>query len=1137
MTATSILIVEDQRVVARDIGEHLVRLGHSVAGVTTSGAEAVRLAGELRPDLVLMDIHLEGAVDGVEAAREIRERLGLPVVYLTAYADDETLRRAKVTEPFGYILKPFEERELRTVIEMALYKHQAERKLRESERRYAVTLSSIGDAVIATDEQGRVSFMNPAAEALTGWSHAEATGRPLVEVFHIINEQTRQPVENPAAKVLRDGVVVGLANHTLLLSRHGGERPIDDSGAPIRDDRGRMTGVVLVFHDVTEQRRSQQALALFRSLLDRTTDAIEVVDPETGRFLDVNESACRAHGYTREEYLALRVPDLDPVVAARPWPEFREETRRAGSRVLESLHRRKDGATFPVEVSVTYIRLDRDYFLAVVRDITERKRAEEALRRSETSLVRAQRIAHLGDWEQQLDPDRLRWSDEVFRIFGVELGEFTGTSEDFFRRVHPDDVAAIRGAVAEAIRLRRPYSLDHRIVRPDGTVCHVHEHAEPVYEEAGRATALVGTVQDITERKRAEEALRESQERLRLAVQATGLGPWDWDLRTGAVDFSPEWKRQLGYEGHEIPGRYEEWEGLLHSDDRERVLGALRDYLEERQPDYAVEFRLRHKDGSYRWIYTRAVALRDEGSRPYRMLGCHLDITERRRAEEALRESHGLLNAVVEGTSDAVFVKDLNGCYLLINSAGARLFGRPASEILGQGDHELLPPEAAHVAAERDSRVMASGSPQTLEETATVAGARRTFLTTRSPFRNALGRVAGLVGISRDVTELKLLEEQYLQAQKMEAVGRLAGGIAHDFNNLLTVINGYADVLFGLLRSDDPGRESLAEILKAGERAATLTRQLLAFSRKQLLQPQVVNLNALLGDLVKLLQRLIGEDVELALVAAPGLGLTTVDPGQFEQAVINLAVNARDAMSGGGRLTIATRNADLDVGHHPEVRPGRYVLVAVTDTGCGMDEATRARVFEPFFTTKEPGKGTGLGLAMVYGFVMQSGGHVEVDSEPGRGTTFRVYLPRTEAGNAPPKSSPDLHKLPKGTETVLLVEDEDAVRALARLVLQTSGYTVLEARDGQDGMWVAQQHASPIHLLVTDLVMPRMSGRQLADLLVRERPGLRVLFMSGYTDEVMLSHGVGAAGVSFLQKPFSPSGLAQRVREVLDQQP
>jgi PAS domain S-box-containing protein len=1010
MNAPAILIVEDERIVARDIQNRLTHLGYSVVGVTRFGAEAIRLADEVRPDLVLMDIRLEGDMDGVTAAREIRDRWQLPIVYLTAYADDETLARARVTEPFGYILKPFAERELRTAIEMALYKHQAERRLRESERRYAVTLSSIGDAVIATDDQSRVGFLNPVAAELTGWAAHEAIGRPLDEVFRIINEQTRQPVENPVARILREGKVVALANHTTLQNRNGREIPIEDCGAPIRDDKGVITGSVLVFQDVSERRRSEQSLTLFRSLIDRSSDAIEVVDPSTGRILDVNEQACHVHGYTRAEYLTLRVPDLDPTMQEPgAWEKTVEEVRQSGALIHRGQHRRKDGSAFPIEVNLAYVRLSRDYLLAVGRDTTERQRAEQAL--------------------------------------------------------------------------------------------------------------------------------RESQERLRLAVQATNLGPWDWDLRSGDVEFSPEWLRQLGYQPGEIPGRYGEWETRLHPDDRERVLSVLRAYLDGRQTAYADEYRLRHRDGSYRWIYTSASALCDPSGKPYRMLGCHLDVTERKRSEQALRESYALLQAVVEGTSDAVFVKDLTGCYLMINSAGARFLGKSVGEVIGKLDQDVLLPHTWQVVRERELQVMATGQEQTFEQTATVAGITRTYLSTKSAFRDGQGHVIGIVGIARDVTELKRLEEQFRQAQKMEAVGRLAGGVAHDFNNLLTVINGYSELVCSKLSARDPNRELLAEVQRAGERAAKLTRQLLAFSRKQVLQPRNVSLNDLLRELHKLLNRLIGEDIELDLVLDPELGLARIDPGQFEQAVINLAVNARDAMPRGGRLTLETRNAELDevyAEQHAEVRSGPYVLLIIRDTGHGMDAATKALIFEPFFTTKEVGKGTGLGLAMVYGFVKQSGGQIEVDSETGGGTTFKVYLPRTEATVPSPKSSPSLLKIPKGTETVLLVEDEDAVRTLSRIILQSSGYTVLEARDGSDGVRVAQQHAGPIHLLVADLVMPRMSGRHLAEVLVETRPTMRVLFLTGYSDEEVVQRGVSERRTALLQKPFTPMGLARKAREVLD---
>jgi two-component system, cell cycle sensor histidine kinase and response regulator CckA len=618
----------------------------------------------------------------------------------------------------------------------------------------------------------------------------------------------------------------------------------------------------------------------FRSLLDHANDTIEVIDPRTGRFLDVNERACRDHGYTHDEYCALTVPDIDPLVTIERWRELMENVREAGSRVVESQHRRKDGSTFAVEINLTYIRLDRDYLLAVVRDISERERAQHAL-----------------------------------------------------------------------------------------------------------------------------------------------------------------------------------------------------------------------------------------------------------------VESHSLLRAVVEGTSDAVFVKDLDGRYLMINTAGARLLGKTVDEVVGQNDLALFAPDAARAVVDHDRQVIAAGALQTFDECLTAAGVTRTYQATKGVYRDAQDHVIGLIGVSRDVTELKRLEEQLRQAQKMEAVGRLAGGIAHDFNNLLTVINGYGDLMLNRLDAGDPNRELLTEVMKSAERAIHLTRQLLAFSRKQVLQPRVVNLNALLNELRKLLAPLIGEDIDLRFVPGNELDLVKIDPGQFEQAIINLVVNARDAMPDGGRLIIETRNVELgedDAAHQRDVRAGGYVLVAVTDSGLGIDPATKARIFEPFFTTKGPGKGTGLGLAMVYGFVKQSGGHIEVYSEAGHGTAFKVYLPRAEQGTAATRSAAGTVEVPKGRETVLLVEDEAGVRNLSKFVLEANGYTVLEAGHGEEALIVAERHAGAIHLLVTDVVMPGMSGRQLANSLCQVRPATRVLFMSGYTDEAVLRHGVIDASPAFLQKPFSPIGLARKVREVLD---
>ncbi len=415
-------------------------------------------------------------------------------------------------------------------------------------------------------------------------------------------------------------------------------------------------------------------------------------------------------------------------------------------------------------------------------------------------------------------------------------------------------------------------------------------------------------------------------------------------------------------------------------------------------------------------------------------------------------------------------------------------------------------------------------------------GSLRRIRETIVPIADERGMVFRLDGIASDVTNERRLEEQFRQAQKMEAVGRLAGGVAHDFNNLLTVITSYSELLLGDLESTDPRREDLEEIRKAAAGAAGLTRQLLAFSRQQVLEPRVLDLNEIVSGAGKMLQRLIGEDVALVTVLAPDLGAVKADPGQLEQVIMNLAVNARDAMPQGGKLTIETTNVDLDVTYtmeHTAVSPGPYVLLTVSDTGVGMDEETQRRIFEPFFTTKQTGTGTGLGLATVYGIVKQSGGFIWVYSEPGHGTTFKIYLPRVDE----PAEAEQRGTTPQyvhGTETVLLAEDAGPLRAVARQILKREGYTVLEAPDGKSALEGAAAHDGPIHLLITDVIMPEMSGRQLAERLKQQRPELKVLFVSGYTDDAIIRHGVLEPGIAFLQKPFSPELLARKVREVLD---
>jgi PAS domain S-box-containing protein len=784
---------------------------------------------------------------------------------------------------------------------------------------------------------------------------------------------------------------------------------------------------------------------------------------------------------------------------------------------------------------------DQTFFQEVGRRLADELTTLLVVRRlseSERKLADAERLAQVGYWERDFVTGLFTHSEEALRMLGLDTDERSERIHERERRwhkvIHPDDLEAVTRAVAAALGGEGRIDIEYRVRRPDGEVRTVQSRGDVIWNEAGRPSRMFGSIQDITERKRAEAQLRASEARFRTFADHATDGFYLYDVETGTfTDVNQQACESLGYGREELIGMTPlQIDAQIQADPArlEPMNAQLRDGRL-----LTFESIHRRKDGSTFPVEVRVRPFRDRG----RLLGVALarDITERKRAEAALLESHRILNSVIEGTPDAVFGKDTKGRYTMINSAGARFLGKVAAEVIGKDDSELFSRGSSRRVMALDRRLMASGQQKTFEETLTAAGVTRTYLTTRAPLRDEHGNVTGLVGIARDITELKRMEDQFRQAQRMEAIGRLAGGIAHDFNNLLTVINGYTELALLQGGDDDPNAQLLTEILSAGERASNLTRQLLAFSRKQVLDPQVVNLNALIGRVLKILRTLIGEDVELSFHPESHLDLVRVDPGQFEQVIINLAVNARDSMPQGGQLTIETRNIDRSgedgSADRDELRPGRYVQVAVTDSGQGMDAATKARIFEPFFTTKERGKGTGLGLAMVYGFLKQSGGYVEVDSEPGRGTTFRIHLPWAEDAVVHTTRTQDTATVPHGTETILLVEDDDAVRRFAKRTLRSHGYTVLVARDGVDALHVSEEHAGPIHLLLTDLVMPRMGGRQLTDILTRRRPDIRVLLMSGYTDETSM-HSPTGPHEALLHKPFSPRLLSRKVRAILD---
>jgi two-component system cell cycle sensor histidine kinase/response regulator CckA len=676
--------------------------------------------------------------------------------------------------------------------------------------------------------------------------------------------------------------------------------------------------------------------------------------------------------------------------------------------------------------------------------------------------------------------------------------------------------------------------------RKDGSVYVEEQTITPVRDAGGNVSHFIAVKQDRTLRRRADETLRRSEERYRLLAENVSDVIALYDRRGNAVYVSPSVQLLRGYKPDEVIAR--PLIDQMAPGSRDTAMRVFREEMEIERSGHAdpgrsrtVEFELLCKDGTTVWTESKLTAVRDSSGSFTGFIAVARDITERRHVAETLRDMSQMLRTIIDASVLSIVALDLDGRVTLWNNAATRLFGWSAQEVLGRP----LPTVPEDRRAEFDKgRVRSQAGEEVVYETQRRRkdGSLVDVLNSSAALFDSQGELAGSVGILVDMTERKQLEEQLRQAVKMEGIGRLAGGIAHDFNNLLTVIGGRSYLLLSQLPAAHAMRRDLLLIQQTGDRAAALTRQLLAFSRKQVLAPAVIDLNEIVFGMRTLLERVLGEDMDLIMDLDPPLGRVTADPGQIEQVILNMAVNARDAMPEGGQLTLETRHVDVDPTYARqkiELTPGPYEVLSIGDTGVGMDAATLARVFEPFFTTKAVGKGTGLGLATAYGIVEQSGGHITVHSEPGSGTTFRIYLPTTESSElAPPAVEEAVAR--RGTEVVLLAEDDVNLRALTRDILASEGYTVLESRDVEDAIRIAEHQDGTIHLLLTDVVMPHMSGRALAEAVKRVRPDVKVLYMSGYTDDAIVHHGVLDPGTALLQKPFTPAALAHKVRGVLD---
>jgi len=1000
-----------------------------------------------------------------------------------------------------------------------------------SERLFGVLMDQA--PVAASVSRGGIGlYANRAWARLFGLGRPEdAVGRSIVEYYALrCREDSRERTRRR-----QRGLPVPAEFESTGLRSDGTEFPMHVAVGlvQLKDGAANLAFVT----DISERKRADAALRRLAGMVASSEDAIVSADLE-GVIQSWNPAAERVFGYAADEMLGRNIAVLEP-------PEVAGEAKRLRERVLrgeqpsrfEVTRRRRDGALIEIATILSPIRGEAGQLAgisAILRDITERKRAEEKLQRSEEFYRSLYENISECIFILDVTPDQrfqvVSFNPAEERAVGMTTAQVAGRFTDDILRT--DVAEQVNRNYLRCVEERRVIRYEEVLDLPKGQVP-FFTTLIPLAAPDGRIHRIIGLAVEATERQRAQDALEASERRFRALIENS----MDLVVVMGADGrfkySSPSVSRLVGYAPGELRGQ--DAFGYVHPDDVLRVQAAFGQVLQPATPAIRETFRFRHKDGSWRVLESVVTNLLSEPTVAGIVTNSR-DITDRTSAEEALRRSEAEFRGLIERAPIGIYRAAPDGRFLTANPALIRMLGY-------QWIEEMLTLDLARdvcaddEACDKLAEALAQGEARTEARWKRKDGSVITVQLSVRAVRGPAGEIEGVEGLVQDVTEQRSLETQFRQAQRLEAVGRLAGGVAHDFNNILTAIGGYSELLLETYGASDPRRADLEEIRAGAVRATRLTRQLLAFSRKQILQPRVLDLNEILRALDRMLRRLIGEDIKLEMALDTHLGAVRADPGQIEQVVLNLAVNARDAMPSGGRLTLETATVDLDpayVREHPEASSGRHAMLAVSDAGVGMDAETRSHLFEPFFTTKEQGKGTGLGLATVYGIVKQSGGHIWVYSEPGRGTTFKIYLPQVDEAPEDLTLPAPVQPAVGGRETVLLAEDDASVRAVVADVLTQRGYRVLRASDGQTALELARGQPGTIHLLLTDLVMPGMTGRELADALAAERPGLRALYMSGYTDDTVVRHRVLEEGMPYLQKPFTGQALASKVREVLD---
>jgi two-component system, cell cycle sensor histidine kinase and response regulator CckA len=975
-------------------------------------------------------------------------------------------------------------------------------------------LELVRDPMFVTWSDGRSHAANAAGLEMLGLTEEEFLSRSWWEFIH---QEDRAAAERRLADILDRGETS--EPFTLRVRDAAGRAHWIEAQSTVEPDTGLIYTIV---HDITDREE-----AFMDRLAGAFRDAplgMALVAPD-GRFVRVNSTLCQLLGRTREELVAGGLTDVveDGEISAAL-------ARGDASVQVETRMRHADGRQVVALVSLTLVRDLRgepQYYVGQVLDMTERYEAQADLAANEAKLAEAQQIAHLGSWEWEIAADRVTWSDELYRIYGVsrdDRDDRFGSYGSYLEKVHPDDRARVARVIETALTERRPWTVDYRIVRPGGDLRMIHARGEIVLDDAGRPAVVHGTCQDVTDNRRVEDALRATEQLFRRAFDDAPIGMALIDLDGGWLRLNRSLCQMLGRSEQEL--RSSPLNELSHPEDRRLDRPLIKELLAGRRRSFAIEKRYLRADGTILHALVHVSLMHGDGERPLYFLCQLVDITERRRAEAERRASEERLQAIIDNSPALIMVKDLQHRYVLVNRRWEELFDVRSDQAIGRTSEEVLPASRRPEHREIDDRVAATGEPY--EAMAVIpepdGNDERTFLMVKFPLRDVDGDVFAVVTIATDITERRRsaeeraeLEHRLAQAQRLESIGQLAGGVAHDFNNLLSVILTCVGFATRELPAEHPVRDDVEEIGRAADRAAALTRQLLMFSRREVVKPEVLDVGALVRDLERLLDRTLSERIALRITVGPGLVPVLADRAQLEQVLVNLAVNARDAMPDGGTLAIAVGGVNGGV------------RITVVDDGAGMPEEVRERAFEPFFTTKDPGQGTGLGLATVHGIVTDSGGTVDIDSAPGRGTVVTIFLPGcAEPVHAaePPAEIPEVAATPA---RVLVVEDQEPVRRQACRILEAHGYQVTEAAGGEEALAGWQ----PVDVLVTDVVMPGMTGQELAQIALDRNPDLRVVYMSGHTEDVLVRNGARAGNIAFVQKPFTRLTLLRAVEEAL----